>query len=155
MDITETGRRRFVTFDPLSNAVESHQVDSQYIFFNRTFTIFPVDNEAAAVEGKLQSWIASWELAPTEKSKARVRVKLCGYATDKNQLKQVVLNTLNSYQLEKEPDLDEVSIATDLRRGQILNLVKERIGGLNWPEGPDEPGQDQILLAAIRRVYGR
>jgi DNA repair exonuclease SbcCD nuclease subunit len=155
MDITETGRRRFVTYDTLSNTVEPHWVDSLYIYFNRTFTIFPVDNEAASVEGMLQAWIASWELMPAEKSKARVRVKLSGYATDKNQLKQVVLNTLNGYQLEKEPDLDEVSVTTDPRRGQILNLVKERIDGLNWPEGPDEPSREKILLAAIRRVYER
>lgn len=155
MDITETGRRRFVTYDPLSNAVESQTVDSQTIYFNHTFTVFPVDNEAAAVEGMLQAWIASWELTPPEKPKARVRVKLTGYATDKNKLKQVVLNTLDGYQLIEEPNLGEVSITTDLRRGQILNLVKEKIDGLNWPEDPDEPGRDQILLSAIHRVYGK
>jgi DNA repair exonuclease SbcCD nuclease subunit len=155
MDISETGRRRFLVYDPASNYVETRLVDTQMIFFNRAFTVYPVEDEAAALTEMLQSWIADWGLAPGERSKVRVRVRLNGYATDKNRLKQAVLSNLDGCQLESEPDLADVSVTTDIRRGQVVDLVRKKIAELGWAAGPDEPERDAVLLAAIKRVYGR
>ena len=155
MDNTETGRRRFLVYDTHANTLESLPVDTRYLFFNRTFTIFPLDNEQVAVRSLLENWIASWGLTSAEKEKARLRVRLTGYAFDKNSISQVVRETLAGYILEKEPDLDGVAITTDNRRGQILNQVKESLASLDWPLEADEPDRDQILLAAVKLVYGR
>jgi exonuclease SbcD len=155
MDNTETGRRRFLVYDLHANTLESLPVDTRYLFYNRTFTIFPLDNEQAAVRSLLQDWIASWGLTSAEKEKARLRVRLNGYAFDKNSISQVVRETLAGYTLEKEPDLDGVAITTDNRRGQILNQVKASLASLDWPLEADEPDRDQILLAAVKLVYGR
>lgn len=155
MDISETGRRRFLAYDPASNNVAPHPVDTQTIYFNRTFTVYPVEDETAALTGMLQSWMSTWDLAPGEKSKVRARVRLNGYATDKNLLRQAVLSTLEGCQFESEPDLAEVSVTTDIRRGQVLDLVMKKIAGLGYPDGPDEPDRDAVQLAAIKRVYGR
>lgn len=130
MDNTETGRRRFIVYDLEANEVKSVFVDTQYIFFNRTFTIFPIENERVAVQEMLQTWIESWNLTQEEEQKVRVRVKLRGFALDKNGLYKSVLETLNRFKLEQEPDLDEISITNDLRRSQILRQVKEEIGSL-------------------------
>lgn len=154
LDITETGRRRFITYDSASDLVESQIVDTEHIYFNRTFVIYPVDDEQAATQNLLHDWIESWGLSQNEKSKARIRVTLRGYATDKSKLKQVLLDSLSGYKLVEEPELDDVLIATDQRRSQILDLVKEKITELNWPENPGEPNKDQILLEAIKLVYG-
>ena len=154
MDITETGRRRFLVYDTLANSIEERPVDTEKLFFNATFTLYPVDDEAAALEAQLRGWIASWKLYPAEKPKARVRVKLNGFTTDKHRLLQVTLAALDGCEWYADPDLSELSVTTDLRRGPILDQVRERLDALSWSDGPDEPGKDQMLLAAIKLVYG-
>ena len=155
IDITETGRRYFLIFDTLSNNVENRIVDTAFLNFNKTFTVFPMENETDEIEVKLKGWVDAWGLTPEEKPKARVRVKFAGYSNDKNVLNRVIKNTLSDFQLYEEPDLSEVSLNTDSTRGYIVNLVSEKINQSSWMDGIGIPDKDQVLLDAIRIIYRR
>lgn len=154
MDITETGRRRFLTYDTVSNTVEAHRVNTPLLFFNRTFAVYPMEDEALDLQKRLENWMASYSLTDEEKKKANLRVKLTGYASDKSLLKKTALDTLSGYSWYEEPDVSEVSVASDPARDQIINMVKERIDNLTLAKDPDGPEADQILLAALQMVYG-
>lgn len=154
MDITETGRRRFLIYDTVNNNVESNFVDTQHIFFNRTFTIFPVEDEALAMQRMLTAWIEGWGIEENENHKVRVRVNVKGYATDKRLLKSVIQNTLSAFDFYDEPDLSEISTVTDPSRDQIIEIVYQQIEQLALNEDLDGPNKEQILLEALQLVYG-
>jgi exonuclease SbcD len=154
MDITETGRRRFLTYDTVANAVNVHTVNTQVLFFSRTFTVYPVEDEAPILQKSLDDWMSAYNLTNEEKEKTRLRVKLNGYASDKSLLKKTIQETLSAYHWYEEPDVSEVSVASDPARDRISLMVKEQIDNLAMAKDPDGPDADQVLLAALQMVYG-
>jgi exonuclease SbcD len=154
MDITETGRRRFLTYDTVSNAIEPHQVNTQVLYFNRTFAVYPVEDEVLVLQKRLKDWIGAYNLTEEEKERALLRVKLNGYASEKRIIKKTILDTLSEYKWYEDPDVSEVSVASDPARDQISAMLKERIEHLELVDDPDGPDPDQILLVALQMVYG-
>jgi exonuclease SbcD len=156
VDISETGLRRFLIFDTQTGLVESRRVDSQVIFFDENLTILPHEDESAYVRKKIEEIIQRWAIEPKDKSKIRLRFKANGYSSDREQLMRILQECFTGCTFWKSdgPDISGVSTSSDPDRGLLAEEVRQRIAAQTWPDGPDEPTSDEILLAALEIIYG-
>ncbi len=156
LDITETGPRRFLLYDPQSGRVESRPVNTQVLFFNETLTVFPVENEAAYVQSKIVDLLNRWALPPDQRDKVRLRITLNGFSSDREALLRTVQEGFAGMTFYKNegPDISAVSSSADPNRDVLAGMVVQRIKDQAWPDGPDEPGRDEIILSALKIIYG-
>ena len=85
-----------------------------------------------------------------------IRVKVAGYSSDRAALESTLLGALEGYTFYKNegPDMTAVSISDDLERAYIAEQIRTGVSDLVWPDGPDEPSRDEILLEALGIIYG-
>jgi len=157
LDINETGRRRCLFYDTDSDQVETHILDTPVLYFNETFIVVPVKDEAAYLREQISSRLESWGLQPKEKPKAQIRVKVGGYSADRGALRTVIDEAFGGFSFYKgqEPNLDDVSTSDDREREYIAQQVKASLEELAWPGDMDEPSADELLLEALQIIYKR
>ncbi|MBN2031394.1 metallophosphoesterase [bacterium] len=156
LDITETGKRRFLVIDSENGSVESKTVDTDLIFFDESFIILPVEDEAAFIKNQVLASMKAWQIVESEKKKVKLRVRVNGYCRDKHglmaTLKACVKNV--SFYQDEEPDLSGVSISDDVDRAEITRRVLEKMRALKWPQNEEEPGKEEMMLEALHVIYG-
>jgi len=154
MDINETGEKRFLIIDTKNLDIISKTIDTDYIFFNETLIMLPTEDEISYIEDKINVLIKNWGLKENEIPKARIRLKVKGYTSDRNQLQTVIKEALAKFTFynEEEPDLTEVSLFNDPERIQIVEEVKKEIEELVLNKGINQPGKDEILEQALHII---
>ena len=156
LNITETGKRRFLIIDSESGSVTPPAVDTDVIFFDESIIIFPVEDEQAYLRDQVALRMEKWGIDESEKSKVRVRVKVSGYTSDKRELMKTLEECFEgvSFYQNEEPDISGVSVSEDVERAEIAQRVSNRIEELDWPESEEEPRKDQMLIEALKVIYG-
>jgi hypothetical protein len=156
LDPTESGFRSFLVFDSLSGKTSRVWVDSDFIFFNEAITIIPLNDEESYLRNLLEFKINNWDLNEENRMKARVRIVVRGYSTDRENIVKVILDILKGYTLvdQNQPDVTKVNISTDTMRAQIAQSVQRDAQLLEFRQHPDEPTQDDIVLSAMSTIYG-
>jgi DNA repair exonuclease SbcCD nuclease subunit len=156
IDINETGKRSFLIVDTNNINITTKTVDTDYIFFNETLVALPTENEFDFIKNKIVGVINRWNLNKHEISKARTRLKVKGYTSDKRQLETVIKDTLRgigiAFYNDEEPDLTEVAVFNDPERISIVEKVKGEIESLEWSSGDDRTKKDDILEQALKIV---
>ena len=155
MDINETGRRRFLIIDSETGTIQDQIVNSEIIYFNELFYVYPVPDESQYIQEKIASKIESWQLSDEERSNVRVRVRLQGYSSDIRQLKTTIEKCFEGFQFYDSdgPDLSQVGISDDLDKAEIARQTAQWIRDLNWFSRMHEPQKEQILIEALRAIY--
>ena len=155
LDISETGRRRFLVYDTQSDELQVHHVNTDFIFFNEFFAMIPAENEQAYIRSLVEERIDTWQLDDNERSRASLRVAVGGYCMDRDGLLMELNKAFEGYKYygDAGPDISQVSISADPDRMHIAERVKARIDALDWPQGPDEPVQTAVLVAALDVIY--
>lgn len=156
LHILETGPRRFLIVETRHAAVESRPLASDVLYFNESFLILPVEDEAEFIRNQIVKRIASWQMPDTDKRKIRIRVSVRGYTSDKQGLAGIVADCFKGYRFydDSGPDLSQVSISEDTERAEIARRVLLEIRKMPKPENPDDPKADEILLQALHTIYG-
>lgn len=156
LDITEQGRRRCLLYDTDSNDGQPLEHDAPVLYFDETFVILPVADEAAYLQEQIASCVRTWALTPEEKAKAQVRVKVVGYSADRAALRPTLREAFDGFHFyeDREPNIDDVLYSDDLERHYIAEQVRTEIEQVALPDGADAPGSDEVLLEALRIIYG-
>lgn len=156
LDVTETGRRRFLVIDSENGSTGPRTMDSDFIFFDESIVILPVEDEVAYLTDLLRSMKQRWDLSEAEMAKVRLRLKVSGYTSDKRRLMKTLKESLRgvAYYENGEPDVSELFVNDDVERAEITHRVSKMIEELKWQESGKEPGKDQILLEALHVIYG-
>ncbi|MFO7945039.1 MAG: metallophosphoesterase [Anaerolineales bacterium] len=156
LDITETGLRRFLIFDSQTEKITSHLVNSPIIYEKETFLALPLENEIAYLEKQILERIHSWSIPESWEDKVQVRVKVSGYAQNRADILESVTTQFAPFQFYngEEPDLSELTYAYDPDRAHLIRQVKNWVEELDWKTAPLYPGKDQILIEALRVIYG-
>jgi len=156
LDISETGKRRFLIIDSEDGSVMSKTVDTDIIFFDESFIMLPVEDEKIFIKKQVQSRMKEWNIKESDRNKIRMRVKVNGYSADKNGLMMTLKECFEglSFYQDQEPDLSGVSISDDVDRAEITRRVLEKIRALKWPENEEEPSKEQMMLEALHVIYG-
>lgn len=157
LDITETGRRRWLLYYTVGDQVESHTLDTPVLYFDESFVIVPVADEAVYLRWQIASREELWGLTPEEKAKTQLRVKVAGYSANKAAIRPVLQEAFDgfSFYKDQEPDIDGVFTSNDLERHYIAEKVRASVENLSWPSGMDESDADDILLQALHIIYER
>ena len=134
----------------------SQTIDTEVIYFNEQFVILPGQDELAYLEQQITSKIQAWYLNPSEQERARIRIRVQGYSTNRKAIKNLLDEAFQGFRFYKdeEPDISEVSSVTDPERDYLAQAVLAKLETLSWPFGKDEPGQDKVVLAALHLLYG-
>ncbi|MFV2045312.1 MAG: exonuclease SbcCD subunit D, partial [Anaerolineales bacterium] len=156
LDITETGRRRFLLYDTESDEINAHFVNTDIIFFNEFFAMVPTEDEPAYIRAQASERINSWQLTEGEREKVRLRVTVAGYCSDREALLGELSTAFEgfAYTDKQGADISRVSISADPDRMHIAERVKAKIDALEWQSGSDEPDRAQIMVAALDVIYG-
>ena len=156
LDITETGRRRYLIYDIDNNRVESRVIETDVIFFNERFVILPMPDELSYLGQQIALRKQAWNLSPEEQPKARIRIQVQGYCADRSALRNTLQEAFSGlhFHKEEEPNIEDVSSSTELERDYLAQTTLAKLEALNWPFGTDEPERDEIVLAALHLLYG-
>jgi exonuclease SbcD len=155
LDINETGKRRFLIIDSETGTIESRIVNSEIIFYNEIFYIYPVPGESDYIQNQIISRIESWRLSNEEKAKVRIRIKLFGYSSDIKQLNATIRKCFEGFQFYDPDglDLSQVGLSDDVERAEIAQQTAQWIRDLKWSSRNHEPDKGQILIEALRTIY--
>lgn len=156
LNINETGRRRFLLYDTQTRRVETRSVETDVIWFNESFVLIPVADEADRLEREIKRRVRGWGLSPADAAKVRVRVRAGGYALDKAAACAALRRGFEGYAFHDEagPDASELNAAGDDQRRVLAEKTRAAIDELPWADGGDEPDRDRILSSALALIYG-
>ena len=151
MDINETGRRSFIIFDTDDLSITEKKVNTDYLFFIENLLALPTPNEFEDIKNKIEGFIEGWDLSKEEILKARVRLKVKGYTSDKKKLEATIIGAAADFKFynDEGPDLSEVSIFNDLERVSIVERVKSKVESLGEDYGYPQQRRDLILEQAL------
>ncbi len=151
MDINETGRRSFIVLDLNDLSISARIVDTDYIYLNQQLIVMPAANEFEDIRNRLQNLISEWNLSREETRRARIRLKLKGYTSDKKRLINILKESLKDYSFynDEEPDLSEVLLFDDLERTGIVERVKAKIETLPESSGYTQEKKELIMEHAL------
>ncbi len=158
LDISETGRRRFLVYDTSEGSLESRTVDTSVLFFREPFLVIPGDDEVARLEAAIAERIRGWELEPGENEKVRLRVEARGYACDREGIAAAFNTGFSDFSFDGETgaDMGKVQLAArDDNRAKIASETLELIENeLDWNfSNEDEPSLEDVKEQALRSIY--
>ncbi len=158
LDISETGRRRFLVYDTADGTLESRTVDTSVLFFRESFLVIPGDDEVSRLEAGIAERIRGWELEPGESEKVQLRVEARGYACDRQGIADAFNTGFSGFSFDGETgaDLDKVQLAArDDNRAKIASETLELIENeLDWDfSAEDEPSREDVKEQVLRSIY--
>jgi DNA repair exonuclease SbcCD nuclease subunit len=155
LDISETGRRKFLVYDTADGSIDPRIIETDVLYFNESFLIVPRDNEVEMLNKEIARRIESWGIDPSDHSKVRVRVEAKGYATDRNAvLKELELGFGEfKYFKDEVPRIEQLLASSDDQLQAIADRTMMLINELDWSFGGDEPTREQVETAALSVIY--
>jgi exonuclease SbcD len=156
LDITETGYRRFLVIDTDIGSITSPVVNTDVIFFNESLTILPLRDEKEYLKNQIEAKISRWNLWEADKSKVRIQLKIQGYTSNRNELMEMIQKLFGEYAFynDKEPDTSNIFVSKDIELSDIASRAFDRIEEVDWFSDGEQPEKDQVLMEALKVLYG-
>lgn len=154
LDITETGYRRFLTFDTKSGDVDQIRINNDTIYFIANLLVMPTADEQDLLQLQIDQIIQTWEIDNNDKDKVKIRVRAEGYSNDREAVVETIYKGFEDYQFYEDPDIAEVNISQDIERDYLVNQFQLELENLEYPVGGvGEPEKKDILLMAMEMIY--
>jgi DNA repair exonuclease SbcCD nuclease subunit len=128
LDITETGRRRFLVMDTDTFAVAPRYVKTDTLFVNERVLLFPSENEDDFLKSKLERIFLPYE--EDDLKKISCRINIVGYSFDRNNASKFVESYLTNILRVKTLEvriIDLLSAKSDQVRLRISEKVLKTI----------------------------
>lgn len=128
LDITETGRRRFIVYDTKSDTFEEIYLSSQRIFQIESLLITPFDDDEEALRRKIDGTIKNWALSISELERVTLRLTLKGFTEDLKRTEERVREIFESYGVSIYGDEIDTSGLKPLKKAEPERLfLLERV----------------------------
>lgn len=157
LDITETGKRKFIIYDTSTNNIEKTFVQTEKIYLIESILNYPTDNENEYLKGRINQMIESWGLPKEDLRTVKLRLIIKGFSRDLRHLKNVIIDHLEEINIslydELGPDLSSVKVIkdTDEERITLLNKVSEKISKMQLQI--IETSEDKIMEKAMELIF--
>ncbi len=153
LDITETGRRRYLILDIDSLELISLFVNTEHIYFNETLIVIPVENESDYIKEQAEKIISRWGIKEEEKTKVKLRIKAEGATSNKNKLAEIIKDAFYGIKFYDEPDINEVNVVDrNSEKISILERVKQKVEEQVWEK--NTLTKEKVLIEAIKTIFG-
>ncbi|MFC2031586.1 exonuclease SbcCD subunit D [Chloroflexota bacterium] len=155
LDISETGRRRFLVFDTADGSSEARVIATDVLYYDESFVIVPHDNEVPELRHEAERRIASWEINESERNRVRLRVSARGFATDRSAILKALKDSFDGFRFYKddEPLIDELSSSSDHQLSAIAERVSQLVAECSWDSVGDEPTREDVIVQALSVIY--
>lgn len=157
LDISETGRRRFLIYDTENEALESRDIKTDVLFFKESFLVIPGEDEISRLQEEIEERIRSWDLGSSESEKVLVRVEARGYARNRKEISEVLRSGFSAFRIDgdKGPDMEAVqSDGSDDALAKVAAETLKAIDELDWDfSDPSEPDRDEVKEEALHAIY--
>lgn len=156
MDISETGKRRFLIIDSGSGQFESRDVNTDYLYMDETFVLYPCSDEEAAVRERVAALRKQWDRLPGKCKRIRLRLKVRGFTKDRGHLERMLASELDGIQFyeDRPPDITELLVSNETELDDIAGRVRDRLDAMQFDDDILQPERDRMLLSVLRTVYG-
>lgn len=158
LDITETGKRKFILYDTRSDILSRKIIQTSVIYIIETVLTFPVESEIDLLRNKIDYMIEKWSLTEEELNRVKMRLKVLGFTRNLPNIKDFLIKylkekhiTLNdSYGL----DLSSVLVIKDIDedRISIFDKVKEKVESLDLQNFGSS--KDKVLDKTMEIIFG-
>jgi len=155
LDITETGRRRYIILDTKTLQIDSIFADSEVIYFNEQLVVYPMENEREFLEKQIKKIKNKWKLNNREIEKARIRIKVKGYSQDKRKLKEIFDSGFSDFSFWNDEGVD-VSMVSDSQNPELAEISKrviEKVENEYIEEIETQPSKNDIIFKALQAIY--
>lgn len=155
LDISETGKRRFLVYDTEDGTIASILVATDVLYFAESFIIVPLDNEVVLLKQQIARRIASWNVSPSDSSKVIVRIKAIGYAMDRSTTLSALREGFGNFRYynDEGPLIEKLSTSSDRQLSAIAERAVKLIDELEWDFGSDEPDRELLKIEALNVIY--
>lgn len=156
LDISETGIRSFLLLDTDALTLERIEIETDVIYLQERFLILPGPDEVGRTEAEVETRRRRWDLSDRQLERLRLRVDVRGYAHDRQAVVRAVEEGFAdvTFADAEGPRVEALLTSEDDRLNMIAEQVRRRVGDLDWPEGTDEPGHEEIMMEALEVIYG-
>ena len=157
LNISETGRRRFLVYDTTGGTLESRDVETDVLFFRESFLVIPGGDEVSRLQQEITGRIEDWQLKPPEGEKVQVRVEARGYARNRREIAATLISGFSGFEFEGTtgPDIDGVQAADkDDALAKVVAETLKAIDELEWDFSDEsEPDRDEVKEEALHAIY--
>ena len=159
LEINETGKRRFLVYDPEENRVELREVVTPVIYFQETLLVLPVDEEISRLRELIRKMMERWQVPDQDLKKVKLRLKVRGFTRDKEALARFIQQEISgcglSFYDETGPDFSELKITTDESEARLLLLkqLEEKLQQVDLSRF--QASSDEVLEEAAEIIFGR
>jgi exonuclease SbcD len=156
LDISETGKRRFLVYDTATGGIEESVIETDVLFFSESFLVLPRHDEVSLLAAEIKERVDAWELHASDHEKVRLRVEANGYARDRSAVLQALELGFKdvAYFKDEGPRIENLSVSSDDRLEAISVRTMRLIEALDWSFGGHEPTREQVEIAALSVIYG-
>lgn len=156
LDISETGKRRFLVYDTSGGNVISVAVATDVLYFDESFVVVPLGTEVSLLKQKIEKRIESWGIESSDYLRVCVRVEARGYASDRSAIMRVLREGFDRFRYYRDegPRIDELSTSSDRQLNAIAERTIRLMDELDWNFGGDEPKREQVTTTALNVIYG-
>ncbi len=158
LDITETGKRRFIIYDTNLDSLEEVFATTEKIYFNESIMVFPFEESIQFLKKKIREMIDRWGLNDDELKKATLRLSLKGYVTDLKETENNIIDIISSYGIklyEDGLDLSSIKVLNESEEDRIyiLQKVKEKIEELDFSKL--SVSKEKIIEQSMQLIFGQ
>lgn len=157
LNITETGKRRFIIYDTRLDYIEEAFISTDKIYFDERLIVFPFEHNQF-LQRNIKEMIEKWNLSADELKKATLRLSLKGYTTDLKETEKNIAEIISSYGItlyEDRLDLSEIKVLNESEEDRIyiLQKVKEKIEGLDLSKLA--VSKEKIIEQSMQLIFGQ
>ncbi len=158
LNITETGKRRFIIYDTKSDDVEEGFISTDKIYFDEWLMVFPFEQSNQFLQRNIKEMIEKWNLSADELKKATLRLSLKGYVTDLKETEKIISAIISPYEIklyEDGLDLSDIKVLNESEEDRIyiLQKVKEKIEGLDLSKL--SVSKEKIIEQSMQLIFGQ
>ncbi len=158
LDITETGKRKFILYDTRSDILSRKSIQTSVIYIIETVLTFPVESEMDLLRNKIDHMIEKWSLTEEELNRVKMRLKVLGFTRNLPNIKEFLIKYLKEKRVTLNDsdglDLSSVLVIKDIDedRISIFDKVKEKVESLDLQNFGSS--KDKVLDKTMEIIFG-
>lgn len=156
INVTETGKRRFIIYDTYTDTVEEIYLSSQKLYFIESLLLTPYNENEEILKDEIEEMVKGWGLTDSETKRVSLRLSLKGYTSDFEKTVNSIRSIIESYGISLFENQIETSELKLLRQAEperifLFEKIRESIEELNFESF--KTNKEKVLEKAMELIF--